>query len=149
MCSIALPWFFIRKVPVEIELVRLISISAAVWPIGWLKHVLESPRQKLPSSNLNAECSKVSWDVSVARPYGNTISLASSVRERKQIVITWLLVFKVSSPVWSAVPCPLKIYLTTGDFTKSLVKDPPKALWTRELKVNQVLVTQIRAQFSS
>jgi len=30
----------------------------------------------------------------------------------------------------------LSICLATGDFTRSLVNDPPKTLWTRELKVN-------------
>ena len=32
-----------------------------------------------------------------------------------------------------------------GDFTRSLVNDPPKTLWTRELKVGDSLFAQRRA----
>lgn len=35
-----------------------------------------------------------------------------------------------------STPGNLYLYFQTGDFTKSLVANPPKALWTRELKVN-------------
>ena len=34
-------------------------------------------------------------------------------------------------PAVSVVPCPF----VSGDFTKGLVNDPPKMIWTRELKV--------------
>lgn len=52
-------------------------------------------------------------------------------------ITTWLPAFKVSairfSNQYRIKPLPI------GDFTKGLVENPPKTLWTRELKVSQLL----------
>lgn len=36
-------------------------------------------------------------------------------------------------------PCHYMICGVQGDFTKTLVDDPPKAVWTRELKFGMVI----------
>jgi hypothetical protein len=50
------------------------------------------------------------------------------------------VVYKVSYFYDSSCALILKESLGEGDFTRGLVNDPPRTLWTRELKVSGLLV---------
>lgn len=91
---IALPWFFIRKVPVEIELP---SSKAAI--IRFKRGMQQGLLGRVSRSPI--------WEY----------HLFGIISEGTQ------------------ADCHYMVAGVQGDFTKSLVKDPPKALWTRELKL--------------
>ncbi|KXN82504.1 hypothetical protein AN958_02355 [Leucoagaricus sp. SymC.cos] len=91
---IALPWFFIRKVPVEIELP---SSKAAI--IKFKRGMQQGLLGRISRSPI--------WEY----------HLFGIISEGTQ------------------ADCHYMVAGVQGDFTKSLVENPPKALWTRELKI--------------
>ncbi|KAF5344054.1 hypothetical protein D9756_011520 [Leucocoprinus leucothites] len=91
---IALPWFFIRKVPVEIEVP---SSKAAI--IKFKRGMQQGLLGRISRSPI--------WEYHL---------------------------FGIVSEGTNA-DCHYLVAGVQGDFTKSLVQNPPKALWTRELKL--------------
>ena len=56
--SVMTPWFTVREVKVDIEIVRR---SLTIWPLHELITRQNSHHRKWPSFVLNAVCSKGSW----------------------------------------------------------------------------------------
>ena len=57
--SIIIPWFTIREVKVDVEIVRILTFSECFWPNDL--QIEYSHHRKSLSSVSNAVCSKVSW----------------------------------------------------------------------------------------
>lgn len=80
---IALPWFFVREVPIDIELVSTFESNSRCF-INSIQNTSLHRRSLLSASNVG--CNKAFWGALVAHQSGNTMPLASS-RELIYVVV--------------------------------------------------------------
>jgi hypothetical protein len=130
--SVVLPWFTVRKVKVEIEIVRLLFFKLFMHELIIREN---SRHRKWPLFVLNAACSKGSWR-ELAEVLSLNITRLASYRMFPFLLDTvYAHHFSVIDREGQHAKEHFLICGVQGDFTRSLVKDPPTHLWTRQLKV--------------
>lgn len=122
---IVIPWLTVRKVPVEITVVSMFLFSFL-----WLSHMLIS-HQPSPRTAV------VKLQRGIQQGLLGRIS-RSSVMEYHGFGI-------ISEGVESG--CHYMIVGVQGDWTRSIANDPPKYIWTRQMKVRSFFVHMFRPLF--
>jgi hypothetical protein len=114
--SVLIPWFTLREVPVEVEIV--------IHPLGFTRNSLTYRIQPSPKVAI------LRFDRGMQQGLLGRISRTSIMEYHAFGIIS----------EGRKSPYHYMICGVQGDFTNSLVIDPPKSVWTRELKFGMLVL---------
>jgi hypothetical protein len=133
--SILMPWVTIRKVKVDVEVVRAYnscSISYFYWPGSLRQELLSFASSEVCNMGSSPEShGRPSWSIMHSALYRMFTSLSTPPFKVMRFALIHFL-REGTHAKYHYLICGVK-----GDFTRNLVLHPPTHLWTRQLKVRR------------